>query len=320
MSDEWMIKPKIKELINVGECLYEELSTSRLPDADFIVCPSHLGDTVWMASLAGAYKEQYRCPKLFYVIKEPQKEIIGYFPDIDGTLHFDASEMLALQLYMMSRKYWKRDHIIYAMPNMADVICQGANVRFKYYCPDFCKTMIEQEKNILDLTGEVVPSRMRPLDDGNNKEFQKCFGKSVLLLPVAQSLEMIPVTFWERLAIAFKEQGFDVYTNYNGFKYEVMVEGTLPLSTSIVELATVAPYFACVISHRSGACDLLAHTDTNLFILYNKLVDERKIYLKCDELGTSNIFDMVDRERIHNYQYIQELEDCLINELVSHLQ
>ena len=213
----------------------------------------------------------------------------------------------------------QKDHIVYAHPTVVQIHYDNSILRVSYYVPSHMITMRERQKRMLNLTGDVTHSKMRPLDDGNNKELVKSFKNSILLLPTAQTLNMIPISFWEKLASRYTSKGYRVFTNYNGFEYEIMIKNTTPLSSSIVELAINAPYFTQVISMRSGACELLSQTKTNLIILYNRLVDKDDIILEKDELGKDSIFDLIDSDLIKNYQYVENMQEILINTLLEQL-
>ena len=135
----------------------------------------------------------------------------------------------------------------------------------KYTYPDFSfemnyrtdLTVLGSTYFWLDLPGDAKPERMIPFDDGNNEELKEMFGQSVLLFPNAQSnYGRLSPNILEIIAKYYLEHGYEVYTNYNGFSYETIVPDTKPLSSSIKELATIAPYFSQVISARSGAVDI----------------------------------------------------------------
>lgn len=306
--------------IEDGEKLYEQLLSVRDEGTDILVCPEHMGDTLWVAAMAGAYIKAHECNRVYYAVKESQKDLVNQFPDIDGTIVLNNYEMSCLEQYIIVMQYWNHEHIVYAHFPAYYVYNYPSFSKAQYSVLPPESTMLETRKHMLGLNGDITLSRMLPLDDGNNQELKALFGNAVLLMPVSQSMEGIPTSLWEQIAKTYISLGYNVYTNYNNFDYEILIDKTQPLASTIMELAEIGPYFAQVIGLRSGACDLLAETDTNLAILYGTRSQERKVELSRNELGIENIFDLIDRQEIYNYQYIEGMNDELVKALVSRVR
>lgn len=310
---------RIRHVLEAGEKVYQDLITVREPDMDIIVCPGHMGDTIWIAALAGEYIRQNDCDGVYYTVKSSQSDLVMRFPDVAGTIVLEDSELSCLCLYITVMNYWKHDHITYAnfrgdyvLRGYGACLVQGSSL------PEGA-SMLDMRKEMLGLTGDVHCSRILQIGEGDNAELAELFNKAVLLMPVSQSLETLPMSFWEMLAKEYTGRGYDVYTNYNGFDYEIMIEGTKPLTSTPLELTEIGPYFAQVVAMRSGACDLLAGTDSNLAIVYDTRFPDKEVELTRKELPMENIFDLVDRERIYNYQYLDgrevELAEAIIRKI-----
>lgn len=320
MKKEWEESfRQLDEKLTVGESLYEELWEMTKEGKSFVICPEHLGDSVYAASLLHAYKLHNGIEELYVVCSESQKDLLGNFPGVDGVVSLLPEEMNDLKIYFhVMRK--SDDKIRYAHYSKT----------LKYTYPDFSfemnyrtdLTVLGSAYFWLDLPGDAKPERMIPFDDGNNEELKEMFGQSVLLFPNAQSnYGRLSPNILEIIAKYYLEHGYEVYTNYNGFSYETIVPDTKPLSSSIKELATIAPYFSQVISARSGAVDLLAQCGANLSVLYDGGSVEiaptaSKSVLGRNEVLLSNILDLVDRKGIVNYRVVAGEEEELLQTLM----
>ncbi len=307
---------RITEALRKGEELYNQLLELRPDGTDLIVCPEHLGDTLWMAVFAGAYIKTHECESIYYVVKESQNEIVNYFPDIDGTVVMSNDEMLSLRTYIITCNLWCQDHIVYGF--FRETLTYK-NDKFSFVQYSNGNNMIEARLQWLGLSNGHKPSKMLPLDEGDDSELKQLFEKSILFMPSAWSVHPIPMSFWKSLAKSYADAGFTIYTNYNGLDYERMIEGTKPLSSSIMELARIAPYFAQVISLRSGACDLLAETPANLSVLYSYELPNKGIALAPGDVTWDSIHELMTRKELNYFQYLpgyeQELNDALLKQV-----
>ncbi|MCR5603812.1 MAG: hypothetical protein K6G27_08940 [Lachnospiraceae bacterium] len=307
----------ITERLEKGEQLYKQLMEARPEGADLIVCPEHLGDTIWIAVFASAYLQEHNCNSVYYVVKEFQNEMVMLFPDVGGTIALSNEEMTLLRTYMIVMRLWNQNHIIYAH-SRADLVYKDNRFLFVQYPEGI--SMADTRLRWLGVNGNYMPSKMLQLEDDQDTELSDMFGKAILLLPTAQSMQSIPKAFWKSLVERYLDEGYTVYTNYNGFKYEYVVEGTKPLSSTIMELARISPYFAQIIALRSGACDLLAETESNLSTLYCYEMPERGIVLNPGDVKWDSIHLLTDRKEMYYYQYLPGESDELISVLFEHVR
>mgnify|MGYP003299890147 CR=1 FL=1 len=94
-------------------------------------------------------------------------------------------------------------------------------------------------------------------------------GKTVILSPYSNTLSDLPVSFWEKIAVAIKRKGLIVCTNSSG-KGEPAINGTIPVFFPL----NIAPQFiqwaGYFIGVRSGFCDIISSSDAKKIILYDK--------------------------------------------------
>ncbi len=307
----------IKKITYEAEKLYKNLIEIRPENSDLIVCPEHLGDTIWVAAYAKAYVKEHDCDFVYYVVKESQSELTMCFPDVSGVIALTDKEMLCLRWYMIVMGFWNENHIRYG--HFREVIEYDSDKNYFFLTQrGHGKSMSDERKIFLGIEGTGSrPSGIAAIDNGDDVELKKAFNKAVLLIPSAQSEISITDVFWQILADCYKKMGYEVYTNYNGLHYEQKVEGTKHISSSIKELAVMAPYFTQVIALRSGACDLLALTDTNLSVIYNSELPDRDVVLKRGDVKWDSIDEITEGDRLFFYQYLQGKDEELIKALIK---
>lgn len=89
---------------------------------------------------------------------------------------------------------------------------------------------------------------------------------AVILMPYAASVTQIPDMFWEILAEFLKDKAYRLYTNIKD-STEKPVKGTAVLTGDLNTLVGLCERSYAVICLRSGICDVLAFTSTQLFVI-----------------------------------------------------
>ena len=308
------------DLFADGESIYKMLEKSCPENAEMLVCPGHMGDTLVIASLGKAYKEQHHIKALIFVIVTPPEELLCCFEGVDAVLPLDRFEMNCLDFYMQVKNLWYhgkirlahfREEYLFNCPRL-----RMRNVDFDERC-----SFLESRWRMLDLNGgEASPLSVPPAE--NREELERQYGHAVLLMPVSYSANLLPDYFWEKLTIAIRQKGYDVYTNYNGAAEETVINGTEPLSTSFYEFAQLTGVFALFVGLRSGLCDLISLTrQGELVVLYAdpKEGSDTAIRLTDERMNESNIYDLGRREGIECFYYNSEKEEELIDQICKKL-
>ena len=90
-----------------GKQMYEMFADSmaKKPGMEMIVSPANLGDTVFIATLAKAYKQAHGVDKLIICAKKRQADAVEWFEGVDGVVGLEDFEMIGLRYYFtISRK------------------------------------------------------------------------------------------------------------------------------------------------------------------------------------------------------------------------
>ncbi|MCR5546731.1 MAG: hypothetical protein K6F30_09695 [Lachnospiraceae bacterium] len=314
----------LEELLDTGKQLYGEIEELTKNGLDLVILPEHLGDSVWTVSFAEAYKRENQISSLYFVCPKSQGELVQFFPGVDGVVTLTSDEMNALKIFVNVVNYHKRGHIRYG--HYRKMLCYNhPNFGFQMMY-EAGLTLYSAALYWLDLPNGSKASRMMEIVPEDKEELKNMFQKSILLFPNAQSsFGNISDGVFEMIASFYKEKGYEVYTNYNGFEYESVVPGTEALSSTMIELASMAPYFAQVIGVRSGAMDLLAHTNTNLSIIYDAASQEVRSTHKTprlyqNEVLLSDVLDLVNRDEMVNYQFSHDSKDEFLRALFSQVR
>lgn len=115
-----------------------------------------------------------------------------------------------------------------------------------------------------------------------NKKYHLIPGKTVLLAPYANSLNMLPMEFWIKLAKKLNNLGYRVCTNSFG-KDEPIIEGTCGLALEYNDLIAFLEQAGAVISLRSGLSDCISSAKCKKIILYPK----QQLYEIMGGIGSS---------------------------------
>lgn len=316
---------QLSNALEKGEKVYQDILSLREDGADYVICPEHIGDSIWIAAFIADYKATHDCEKVYLVGKDSQVEIIGRFPEVDGTVAITTEEMLNLRRYIYYTDNYDKNHIVFA--HFKSVFFLNADGFFVQHLPDerMVGDMISTRKHMLGIPDEYEarPNRMLLFDDGKDEDLKQMFSNAILFCPTMQTQEgYLPDELFETLAKRYTDADYKCYTNYNGFDYERMIAETTPLASSLSEFSVIAPYFKQVIAVRSGACDLLAQTDANLSVIYHSrdVGNANHIVASPDEIGRMTIFGLIQREHVAEYVYVEGREKEFYDAVFAQLE
>ncbi len=308
----------VKSLYLLGEKLYNSIKEKFTPQTDVIISSKHIGDTIFLCAFIKAYKEQHNCNKVLMIVPESHQGFISMFPSIDMYLGFDSIDMEAIQDYIAIEGLWNADHIIYGHAPARLILnrdCVEFHEEYK------SKSMLVNTFDYLQLAEGSEPERMICRYLGYSEEKDTQYGNGVLLMPGAYTYKtgQIPVAFWGKVAKKLSDSGFDVFTNYNNKDCEIMIEGTQPLATSLDELVDLSRYLKGFVGIRSGICDLVAETNSKLVCIYPQMTPETGMVVAPETLFKANLYYLGREEGIWNYQYGPDVEEELLDIIVSKL-
>ncbi|MCR4842419.1 MAG: hypothetical protein K5840_04040 [Eubacterium sp.] len=310
---EWL--KSVCSIYSAGEQIYQTLAGAigDKPGTEAVVSPANLGDTVFIASLAKAYKAQYGINSLIMVAKERQAAAVEWMEGIDAVVGLTDEEIIALRyFFVISGKFYENGvrygHIpCYITPEYPDV--------FFHVEPGFGGKSLMRvwEEDILQIpAGSPIGDIVIPPGISAPAENAQKYANAVLIAPAAFTNKGIPKSFWEKLTVRLKEKGYEVYNNSGGLYYDDIIDGTKEFLSSTTDLILNAPLFKRVISVRSGFTDLVCRTTAELTVLH--LGGDIDAPLEV-EYGSrfDDVRDFGRMEGIYPYVYVSEREDELID-------
>lgn len=275
MDEQWKnLLLTIDESYVKGEQIYQTLMKMTGEKSEVLVCPEHIGDTVLIASMATEYKKQNALERLIIVSYTVPPEVLQLFPGVDFALKIEEQAMQMLGFYMIVTSYYYANGIRYAFyRRWAELHKNGIILNSVLEK----RSLIDTIRGMLDLGPATCMHQMENVPDVSEEERMK-YRKAVMLMPGTYTEKAMPASFWEKLAAAIREKGFDVYNNYNGRDCEIQIEGVTAISTSLLEISSLASCFSMFVGIRSGICDLLTFAGANkLLMIYHGDQDMYKL-------------------------------------------
>lgn len=236
------------------------------------VCPPEaLGDTYVGMSFLRQYNKQYAIERFKIVVRNKAGYKIGYLfgyeeltvsiptEDMDALLQYGTfSNMADGRMLIMSHRYPYTNRVY-----------QIGNYKGIHFADHFRYSIFELEEN-----AQPEKPYVHRNDETARKYVEDLFtregltrGKTVLLMPYANTAVGIPAEFWESLAFNLQEKGYTVCTNSSG-ELEPAISGTRPLFFDLRYGLEVVEAAGMMIALRSGICDVLSSAKARKIIFY----------------------------------------------------
>lgn len=260
------------QIVKRGELIYKDILVGTPGLQKLFICtPAELGSTY----VGMAYMRQYNKKngiQSFHIVGWGSAcSKIGYLFGYENQIScINKEDMEALLQYAV-------------FSNMADKKILVMNHRYPYICrvgeignykginflDHFCYSIFELGES----AGPEVPYVHRDNDQAKHyvsSLFEKEHlekGKTVILMPYANTAPQIRMEFWTELVARLKEQGYIVCTNSSG-DIEPPIEGTKPLFFDLRYGLEVVEAAGIMIALRSGLCDVLSSAKAKKIIIY----------------------------------------------------
>lgn len=253
-----------------------------------VICPWGIGDTLFVCICSEELKRKKK-KKLAVICKKYTGQVCKDFEFIDMII---ANNRLCNcfiyygeELGNKTSKNYVYAHILAENMKEYDTVVDryrlgilNLNSNFEFVYPK-----IEKKKLYIDMTNAVI------------------------IAPYARSKSCVPSeAFWTRLAIFCKDRGMNVYTNC-GKEGENEISGTIKLSVSLNELFLCAERAKLFISYRSGICDWIALSNSNMMVINDPI------------WGKEWDLNHFSKNKIKYFQYHPDTENDLISILENEI-
>lgn len=272
---------KEKLLCTVGNFYFKK-------NIKYICCPYGIGDTLYIASLVKAYKmHNNSIKKVYLIVKQTHEKLVYMFDGIDGNIV--SNELVELLTkYSLYTQTWELKNYLYGHFK--------TKIDFKFtnefYDESNSDMISKYKKLVMNLPYEAEMGRI--IINGNKNNNLNINRKTIIIMPYAKSIHMLPSAFWEKLCIELTLMGYYIYTNVADIN-EKPIKGTIPLQENISDTAVISEMCKAVIALRSGLCDLLAFTNAKLIIINTD-------FELCNAWNLENVFPEKDITNVNCYE------------------
>lgn len=104
-------------------------------------------------------------------------------------------------------------------------------------------------------------------------------GKTIIVAPYANSVQELPIQFWEELVKRLINMGYYVFTNVSG--NQKAIKGSNGLKIPLNQLGNYLEFAGYFVSLRSGLCDIVGHSICKQIVIFR----EEKIEPKSSQIA-----------------------------------
>lgn len=265
------------------------------PNTLYVFCPWGSGDTLAVAAYLSHIRDYRKPGSLALVCKKNQADIAEMFDSIDRQISIsgDECDCIAIASYLYLMNYGPN----YIIGNLG----LFNHLSFPHRLMPFKLFVLQVPENA---SPDKVSDRFY---DPYNEALASEWKNHIILAPYAVAFPLLPTAFWEALARALAEKGYEVYTNV--YREEAVINGTKRLEVSIREVFQLARYSAGMITYRSGFSDIMALQPDLKHVVINP--DERTMsYDDCSVLGNA--------KELLNLVYAPDAESSIISQITNY--
>jgi hypothetical protein len=244
----------------------------------YVLSTFGIGDAIMACAYLRAYKEAYKIPHVTLVGKKSMSDIFMlYKNEYDELLLLEDKKIVQLtDAFLFDfAYYWFYRWKFQITP--AVIICHIKNFNILNYNGNAffnSSRMYDLYKSVLYMLPQgasmVLPD-VRFLPDIRDEIYGQDVvkGRSVILLPFANSVQTIDMAFWNALAARLTDNGYVCFTNANR-PGDKPITGTKAISFGIAQTAAFIQYCGRAVSLRNGMCDLIQYTNCKLAVVYSE--------------------------------------------------
>lgn len=139
------------------------------------------------------------------------------------------------------------------------------------------------------------------------------FNKFIIFAPEANTLELLPENFWNKLEKIFINKGYDVFWNLTRMK----LQNKKSLQLNLKEAFFLGQKAKGIIGLSSGFLETLLLCDCKVHVLYTKYLINGISAENVLKTHSKKQFPFVNPENIYEYVYKKEDEEKIINAIVD---
>lgn len=288
----------INPLFERGKKIAESLDEKKFY---FLLYGGHIGDEAIALSWLHSFKKKHLVNSLTIITSESFEALVKlYMDDINELLVWGQDELEALRIYSLSERRdvfnilganWVWFPREYEIPfPMNQTVYKTMHLGLPFYEKSRYFIWNEMSKETDDIL----------IKNGLLK------GKTVILIPYAQSAACFPVEFWEKLVSILSEK-YKLFTNVG--KNEKPIKNTSALYLPLNMVPYAVKYAGCAISIRCGLTDVLALGQCEeTLVLYKTDSKQEKDYADINSLYINGQESILYRNAMYSGEYDSDIE------------
>lgn len=264
--------------IELGKGIYEQW---KQPRTWLVLSPTpSIGDNfLWNLSF-GEFKRKYEFDNYrILVASKGSKKVIELFGERNVEILTEESMELLCKYILFVGEDKAESLLVY--PRFFSLRCLDFLASWKgmTWQQIYTEYLFQLESNI-ELNFPDIWMNGMPVE--NSELSRKRNKKAVILSPYANTVDELPLVFWEKLAGKLVQKGFAVLTNTVGD--QMPVKGSVGIEIPLSQVGLYLEYVGYFISLRNGLCDIVGRAECAQIIIFR----DRK-QLHCTEMEFNDL-------------------------------
>lgn len=307
-------KHYMRYLLSRGEELAKQLDENKVY---FLFWEGNIGDLVRPLMLMDEFKKEKQISSITVIVKKRYENLARLLlAEEDEVLAFHAEELKCLFEYSKYQGRSVFNIIGVEWPFYTLELFKIAPIEFGRIYTTLCAMKIwglpyKDKYEFKYISGFGIEDKEVKRIIESEKINER---NSVIFIPYAQSVPMLPKEFWEILVEKYRKRGYEIYTNAADGEKEI--PGTKALSIPLEYMIDVVNYAGHAVGVRCGLIDLLALGQCNCQVI-NPFKDE---YMEALLHGYSIVINGEDSILYKNAHYVDLSKlDCkaLAEEIIN---
>ncbi len=278
MNEFWKKENYEKEIevINQGALIYEKLKQK---ERLIIFPPPALGDIFIGCLSLQDYAKKIKSKNLKIVVSSKGAYKVTQLFEINNVVIISEREMDALVKFTDFYGESGED-IICSWGGAFWLMSMYQKVPFAQYCAKYFYGLERYSMRFPSIWDEDIKDELASLG--------LVEGKTIILAPYANSVEELPIQFWEKLTEKLLKMKYCVVTNIVGMQKPV--KGTMGIQIPLRQIGSYLEFAGCFIALRSGLCDVAGQSRCKQIIFFrDQQCGFHTSVLECYDMHAENI-------------------------------
>ena len=232
----------------------------------YIVLNNHIGEAVFTCSYVKELKEEKKIDKIVAISKKSLADICLMFNSIDKVIILSNREISALCVYLNNKSHDKYSAINSIWDNRRTInIYKKYWLEVQYQDEWLLSRFYSDYLNLIEKSNiekPIVNDEKSIVQFIKENAIQK--GKSLIIIPDANTYPMMPDEFWNKIATFFMEKKYNVYINSNK-EHNIICNGYI--MPKLADITAIVNYAGVCISIQCGLSDLLVAADCPCYVI-----------------------------------------------------